>query len=182
MTPVGAEFKGLVVVNARAFAEGRRAGAWADVTSRLPSEDRATLDGVISAVWYDVGLYDRLHVALSEELGEGSMRDLGRFSAEGDLTTVHRLFLRMASPTFLVQRYGEYWRRYQTSGTWSIAGTPPWKVRARLDDWASQVEATRVRLVAYIERMLELTGFGTFDVQRVHSRASLELVIDVRPK
>ncbi len=177
-----AEFKGLVVVNARAFAESRRVGAWADVRGRLPDEDRATLDGVISAGWYPIELYDRVHVALADELGEGSMRDLGRYSAEGDLKTVHRLFLRMASPTFLVQRYGEYWRRYQTTGAWNIEGTPPWRVRARLDDWESRVEPTRVRLVAYIERMLELIGFESVVVQRVLSRASLELVIDVRPK
>lgn len=177
----GGEFKGLVVVNARAFAERARDGGWDDVVGRLSPGDRDTLAGVISAGWYPIGLYDRVHVALADALGgDQAMRALGRFSAEGDLTTVHRLFLRMASPTFLIQKYAEFWRRYQTTGEWTIGGTPPWRARARLDGWGSREEVTRVRLVAYIERMLELIGFEKVSVVRTPSRASLELIIDAR--
>ncbi|MBL8613418.1 MAG: hypothetical protein JNL38_39125 [Myxococcales bacterium] len=180
-SPAAGEFKGLVVVNAKAFAERARAGGWDEVVGRLGPADRETLAGVISAGWYPIGLYDRVHVALADALGgDEAMRALGRFSAEGDLTTVHRLFLRMASPTVLIQKYAEFWRRYQTSGEWTIGGTPPWRVRAKLDGWGSREEVTRVRLVAYIERMLEIIGFGKGSVVRTPSRASLELIIDVR--
>jgi predicted hydrocarbon binding protein len=122
--------------------------------------------------WYDIGVYDRVHEAIDRELGGGSvMSELGRFCAERDLTTVHRLFLRMASPSFLFSKYGAFWRRYQDSGEWSVVKEGERRVRGSLVGWGSVSESTCVRLAAYIERMLELCGAKGIRVTRPRCRS-----------
>jgi hypothetical protein len=50
----------------------------------------------------------RVHVALRDvELGLGAMRPLGRFQAERDLKTFHRVFLRFANPAYTVSKTTE---------------------------------------------------------------------------
>jgi len=170
-----AKVKGVVVLNVRAFViarEGRE--AWERVLAALAPEDRDVLAGAIPVGWYDMSTYERIHRALIDTLGGGDpaiMIALGRYAAEQDLKTIHRLFLRAANPAYVLERAAEYWARFQDSGTWSIVREAPDRVHATLAGWGSEDEATCVRLGGYIQRLFELVGARDVVVQRPRCRA-----------
>jgi predicted hydrocarbon binding protein len=120
--------------------------------------------------WYDIGLYGRTNRALVEELGgapEAVMEAAGRFSAERDLKTTHRMFLRLANPAYVIERSASFWRRFQDSGTWSVVRTPPNGVRATLTGWGATDELVCIRLAAYMFRLFQLVGAKNGTLERV---------------
>jgi hypothetical protein len=177
-----ARFKGLVLLNARAFCIERfGAPAWARVVDALPRDDRPVVEGAVHVGWYDLGIYDRVHEAIDQVLGNGDltlMTAIGRFSAEHDLTIVHRLFFRMANPSLLLTKYGDYWKRYQDTGTWTVRRESDRRIRGTLASWGSVSPATCVRLAAYIQRMLDLVGARGTRVGRVKCRARGDTVCE----
>jgi hypothetical protein len=157
-----ARFKGLVLLNARDFCVERFGiDGWSHVVDALATEERDVVDAAVHVGWYDIALYDHVHEAIDSELGRGDgvlMRSLGHWCAERDLTTVHRMFMRLLSPSFLLKKYGDYWKRYQDSGEWNVVREDERRIRATLSRWGSVSEPTCIRLGAYIEKMLELSG------------------------
>lgn len=170
-----AKVKGVVVLNTREFAlAGGGDAAWKNVLARLTPDDAQTMAAVIPVGWYDMGLYDRANRALAETLGgppEAVMEACGHFAAERDLRTIHRLFLRLANPAYVIERAAGFWSRFQDSGTWSVVREPPNRVRATLHDWGSKDELTCIRLGAYMFRLFQLVGARNGALQRVACRA-----------
>jgi len=174
-----AKVKGVVLLNGREFALARGGQeAWDRVLQRLGPEDRQSLAEAIPVGWYDMGLYDRSNRAIAEALGgegarerEDVMREVGRFAAEHDLKTIHRLFLRLASPAYVIERSAGFWRRFQDSGTWSVVREPPNRMRATLSGWGAQDELTCIRLAAYMFRLFQLVGARNGALERVACRS-----------
>lgn len=170
-----AKVKGVVIINTRefAFASGGE-GAWNNVLARLTADDRDGMAAVIPVGWYDIGLYDHVNRALAETLGgrpEDVMEACGRFAAERDLRTIHRLFLRMANPAYVIERSAGYWGRFQDSGSWDVVREPPSRVVATLRNWGSTDELTCIRLGAYMFRLFQLVGAKNGSLQRTACRA-----------
>jgi hypothetical protein len=111
--------KGVVILNARDFAIAHAGeGAWSEVLARLTPDDAQAMAAVIPVGWYDMGLYVRTNLALAGAIGgrpEDVMEACGRFAAEHDLHTIHRLFLRLANPAYVIERSAWFWRRFQAS-------------------------------------------------------------------
>jgi predicted hydrocarbon binding protein len=174
-----AAVKGIVILNARDYVGGVvGAPAWDAVLARLPAGDPDVIASMVSVGWYDIRLYDRVCRAVAESLGpelqlspESVMVAIGRYAAERDLKTIHRLFLRVANPAYVLERAADFWRRYQDSGTWTIERQTPTRVRATLRGWGSEDELTCVRLAAYTERLFELVGARNASLERVECRA-----------
>lgn len=170
-----ARVKGVVLLNSREFALASGGDvAWNTALERLSAEDEQALAAVIPVGWYEMGLYDRVNRAVAETLGgsaEEVMEACGRFAADRDLRTIHRLFLRLANPAYVIERSAGFWGRFQDSGTWSIEREPPNRVRATLHDWGSQDELTCVRLGGYMFRLFQLVGAKNGALQRVACRA-----------
>lgn len=176
-----AKVKGVVILNGRDYALARGGeAAWERVIERLGSEDRQALTEVIPVGWYEMGLYDRTNRALAEALGGGGgeggdgaeevMKAAGRFAAEHDLKTIQRMFLRLATPVYVIERSTSYWRRFQDTGEWKVVREPPRGVRATLEGWGSEDELTCVRLAAYMFRLFQLVGAKNGTLERVACR------------
>jgi predicted hydrocarbon binding protein len=170
-----ARVRGLVFSNAKLFCVDRFGeSGWWRVLDALPKADRDVLEAAVTVGWYDLGVYDRAHEAIDRVLGEGDLRlmkTLGHFCAERDLTTIHRVFARLSTPTSLLTKYGEYWRRYQDTGVWTVQREAERTVRAALAQWGSTAEASCVRLAAYIEGFLSQIGAKGVNVRRMKCRA-----------
>jgi uncharacterized protein (TIGR02265 family) len=174
-----ADVKGIVVLNARDYvASVVGAQAWDAILDRLPAPDRDVIAAMVPVGWYDVRLYDRVCRAVAESLApelslspDSVMVAVGRYAAEHDLKTIHRLFLRVANPAYVLERAADFWRRYQNSGVWSIERESPTRVRATLRGWGSEDELTCVRLAAYTERLFELVGARHASMERLACRA-----------
>lgn len=132
--------------------------AWDEVLERMPDEDGAELRGLVPVGWYSLALQHRLLSTLSEAYGPGTVDRIGAYEAEQDLTVVHRLFLRLANPVFVMEKAGEYWSRFYTTGTWTVVAESKRSARASLvgvDPWDDQFGSY---LTAYVKRMWELVG------------------------
>jgi hypothetical protein len=167
--------KGRMILNARDFILAREGiDGWRRVLAVLPTQDRDALTAMVPVGWYDMSVNDHVNRAIVEALGDGTyglVEALGRYSAGEDLKTIHRLFLRMASPIFVLERLAEFWGRYQDSGVWTLVRPVPNRVRATLEDWGSQDEATCIRLCAYTKRLFELVGAKDVFLDRRSCRA-----------
>lgn len=172
---VVARVRGLVLTNAKLFCLERFGEAgWWRVLDALAKNDRDVAESAVTVGWYDLGVYDRVHETIDRVLGKGNfslMRPLGYFCAERDLTTVHRIFARLATTTYLLTKYGEYWRRYQDTGIWNVERQSERCVRATLAQWGSTSEASCVRLAGYIEGFLETVGAKGAKVERTKCRS-----------
>ena len=170
-----AKLKGISFVNARAFTVERFGDeGWTTTLDHLVVVDRQELANVITVGWYSLALYARLLHALEAAHGEGDFSLVvrqGRFQAERDLTTIQRMFLRMASPAFAIDRIGEYWRRFYDTGTWQTATPTPTRARAALLDWGVVDHALCRGLVGYMGRFLELVGAKNVHVEHPSCRA-----------
>jgi len=157
-----AKTKGVGFTNVRGFTVERFGGdkGWDAVLERLEQNDREELAAVIPMGWYSLELYARLIRVLDQVHGAGDlslMKDLGRYEAEKDITTIHRFFLRFTNPAFIVEKTSEYWKRFHDSGTW-IVKRDDHGVNAVLDGWGCVDSALCKELVAYLTRTLELAG------------------------
>ncbi len=160
--PVGdPKTKGVGFTNVRAFTIERFGDAgWASLLEKIPAEDRSEIQSIIPMGWYSLSLYARLIRVLDKVHGRGDlsmMKDLGRFEAENDLKTIHRIFLRFTNPAFIVEKTSQYWKHFHDTGTWNVTRDDH-GVSAVLDDWGCVDSALCRELVAYLTRVLELTG------------------------
>jgi hypothetical protein len=168
--------KGINFVNARTFVElgANGADAWARVSSSMGADDRRTLESAIAIGWYPLAMYARLIRNIDAVLGTGDLTQvtrLGRFEAERDLKTIHRVFLRLASPTFLLDQTASYWGRFHDTGVWKIEKTAPRAAVGHLDGWGCVDEALCRELLAYLTRAFELTGGRSVNMSHPVCRA-----------
>ena len=176
MQAVDAKTKGIGFANVRAFAEERFGGAqgWGKVVAKLAEPDRRELESVVPVGWYSLAMYARLIRVVDQVHGHGDLaliHQLGRFEAERDLTTIQRLFLRMANPAYILEKTSEYWRRFHDSGTWVIERQGATRVRAFLDDWGQPDAALCRETIAYVVRAWELVGARNVRMDHPHCRS-----------
>ena len=170
-----AKTKGVTFVNVRAFVRERFGDeGWPATLEHLVVADREELGNVISVGWYSLALYARLLRALEAAHGDGDFSLVvrqGRSQAERDLSTIQRMFLRMANPAFAVEKMGAYWRRFHDTGTWQIDRATPTRVCGALVDWGVVDHALCRELGAYMGRVLELVGAKNVHVEHPTCRA-----------
>ena len=176
--PAEAKTKGVGFVNVRTFARERFGDeGWSATLAQLSPADREELASVIPMGWYSLPMYARLIRALDALHGFGDLslvRELGRYEADKDLTTIHRVLLRLANPAFIVEKAGEVWRRYHDTGTWNITREATNRVSGTLDGWGCVDEALCREAAAYMARCLELVGARGVVMEHPQCRAKGE--------
>jgi len=167
-----ARVKGSVLVNDRAYVLGRYGpDAWAEVLAAMDPADRETLESVLAVGWYSIGVQHRLLEAIHRELGDREpdvIAAVGRHSAELHLTRIHRVFFRMASPAYVIEKATEYWSRFYDEGRWRVVRVERGVDSALVDAPATEL-ACRV-LVAYMQRLFELVGARDVVVRHTNCR------------
>jgi hypothetical protein len=100
---------------------------WRKVLAVLPDRDQAQLSSAINVAWYDFDLSDRLDKAIVQALGGGDTRlfeEMGRASAQENLTTVHTNFLQPPDPQKFMAKAPLIYAFYYDKGrrTWEATG------------------------------------------------------------
>lgn len=156
--------------------------AWAEVLGTLSARDAETLKTVVGVGWYPIDLYSRLIRAADTTLGKGDLgmvRRVTRFEAERDLPTIHRLLLRIVRPTFVIEKMGELWSRYNSTGRFVIELRGERGVEGTIHDWSND-RALCLGTQHYADRALELAGARGVRTQHVKCRASGDATCVIR--
>jgi predicted hydrocarbon binding protein len=170
--------KGITFTHARSYVEGTfGATGWNAVLQHSRPDDRATLGGIVAVGWYELDLYARLLRSIDSALGRGDlelMAAIGRYGAEKDLNTVYRLFFRLQSPAYAIEKVAEYWRKFHDTGVWTVEREGSGKARGTLRDWGCVDRALCREMMAYMTRVLELVGAKEVRLSHPRCRADGE--------
>lgn len=166
--------KGVSLANARAWVEERFGrDAYERVLARLGAEDAAEVRGSVAVGWYDLALVSRLLRAIDDELGKGDLAllgELGRWEADRDFTVIHRIVLRVASPSIILQKMPDMWKRYYDHGEWEVVRDGH-EVTGRLRGWGSDCPGLRAEVTAWMHRAMELVGARDVRIEQTRSVA-----------
>jgi len=89
------------------------------VLAVLTAEDRSAINGLLSLSWYPFEIGRRLDDAIVKVVGRGDpqfFRQLGRASAERNLTTVHKSFLTLGDPHGFLGKSPQIYTLYYETG------------------------------------------------------------------
>ena len=167
--------KGTTLLHLQAYAEAQfGAAAWQRALVALTEEERHTLSSVVAVGWYDTELFLKL-LALVEATAAAPQPDpierLAVYEAERDLRGIHRLFLRMANPAFVLEKASEYWSRFHDEGHFVVERPTETSAIGTLRG-LSVVDARYCRyLRGYIRRLLELVGARGVYIEHTECRA-----------
>jgi hypothetical protein len=166
--------KGTNLLHMRTYVQRTHgAAAWQRVLSSLPEGDRAIVSAASPTGWYDLGAQHRLLRCIDRVVGKGDLAlvpQIGRFEADEDLSTIHRLFVRLTSPGYVLEKAGEYWRRFYDTGKWDVVRGDN-TATGRLVDFGMVDDAFCAYLAAYIYRMFHLAGARTGSLEHTECRA-----------
>lgn len=166
--------KGVSFHNAMLFvAERFGEAAWTELIAGMSAADQQALSGIIPIGWYELDLYMRVLVRLSAVYGAGHaqlLQDYGRFSAQQDLTTTHKLVLRFASPGTILNQTMKLWRRFHDTGTWSVVKSSK-RAEGTLRDWGCVHEVLCCEMLGYIGMVISLGNGDQAQVEHPECRA-----------
>jgi hypothetical protein len=157
-----AKLRGTTFINLKNFVK-RHFGArgWENLLGHLSPEDRKEIEGILPIGWYDYNLRIRAVRIVISELGTtvpDILEQFGRFGAESDLGTITRAFLKLASPSYAIEKIGEYWSRFHDYGNWKVVRNSDREVTGTLTDTPFDDELFCRELCGYMQRLLELVG------------------------
>jgi hypothetical protein len=139
-------------------------------TSRVPEVVPLIEGKVLAGSWYPFAYFTELldtAEALFSGGGDGFARREGASCAEYDLRGVYRVFVRLTSPAFVIERSGKVWRQYYDSGDLVVLETDDFRVRYELRDFGSPHRGHCGTVLGWSERAAELSGATA--VRGVHS-------------
>jgi len=124
------QIKGAVLLARKEFAEehfGKE--GWKEILDYLPVEDEIWLKSVIQKdEWYPFEMGKRLDDAIVRILGQGDeniFREIGKKSAQINLTTVHHALLTPGDPQKFMSKTGTIYKMYYDVGYREYEPTGP---------------------------------------------------------
>lgn len=164
MSGDGSRIKGSILVSRLQWLRERGGDALvAKVLARLAPEDRKKLeDQILHVVWYPLELNLRLDDAIGEECSPGDKRkvflDMGRASADMNLTGPHKAFVKVGDPHALLKMAPVIYRSYYDAGSRSYEQTGPNSGVLRTIEADDTSPADCLTVVGWHVRAIELCG------------------------
>jgi hypothetical protein len=136
-------------------------GSVSRILAELSAEHARQLREVSVMAWCPVEPVLAFHHAMDRIYGSGDLSvcvRAGQFSAGWALNTVLKIFLRLRSPQWLVERAASVWGRYHDSGEWEFEATPSGRIVGHLHRFEVRDVAFCARLRGWLSGAIELTG------------------------
>ncbi len=154
--------KGAVWLATATFVQKKfGAAALATCLDEMSAEERATIAAVIPAGWYPLDMTLKFAKIADRQLGAGDLalcRDIGAYSADWQLNTFHRVFLRFKRPLYLIERASSMWGSFHDSGQWELSEQGPNRYHALLRNYSTIDESFAIRLEGWLEKALSVCG------------------------
>lgn len=116
---------------------------------------------IIPSDWYPFEAQVHLYETIDRLFGKGDFHlcwKIGRFTAEFELSTIHKILLKIGGAEKLMKLSGMMWGRYYSSGRLETEDVTSGNGVALVKDFNPISEAFCLDLAGWMERTLELTG------------------------
>lgn len=130
--------------------------------------------GAKLASWYPIEHFVELCQAIDRHFGDGDLamvKELGRYAAEANLTTVFRLFFRVGTVNWTLSRASRLWRMHYNTGQLLVREFPDTEVELEIRDFAIPSRVHCLSVQGWAERAAELTGAREVVLREVDCRA-----------
>jgi hypothetical protein len=153
----GLSFRNLESFVLREFGDA----AWQDVLCDLTAQDQTQLAAMVPVGWYPLDLYAVVLRFVQQRFAAqrpNLIEAYGRFAAEQDLTTVHKLMLKLANPGLILDQCTKLWSKFHDTGRWTVTRDAR-HAAGTLTDWGCVDHNLCRELVGYIDALISL-GHG----------------------
>lgn len=152
------------------------AAALEKVLARLPAPDREILSGWILPIsWYPLDLELRLDDAIADVLSPGDRAgifvEMGRESAQANLTGAQAPFVKAGHPHFFLANVPRMYATYHSQGRRSYEKTSARSAVVKTFDAERVSQDDCLTVAGWLERALQLSGAGTPRVSEAQCRA-----------
>lgn len=154
----------------------RAKGVFDQVMALLPEADREVWSGLVLAVsWYSFEMSQRLDAATAQVLGRGDNRraylDLGRASADANLASVHKAYVRPGNPHYLLSCAPQIYKQYYSQGHRTYQQLSPTSGVLKTFEAGDVTAHDCLTVVGWHERAIELCGGTAVRVKETLCRA-----------
>ena len=121
----------------------------------------AVTAGLHKAHWYPFEQFVELNVVIDRLFGRGDLalvKQLGRYGADANLTTIYRLFFKVGSVHWILGRSVRLWSAHYDSGYCEVATRGPRAAVLRIRNFATPHAAHCLSVQGWAERSVELSG------------------------
>lgn len=130
---------------------------------KVPPEVQKLLETpILTSSWYEfsllIKLMDSAEPHLHPEKGRSVAWDMGRFSADVGLSTVYRIFFKVADPSYIIKKASQVYQTYYSSGEMTCEEIGAGKALLCLREVDQPDIHLCERLLGWMERTLELSG------------------------
>ena len=155
--------KGSALASRFAWVEKHRGSAGLGELARGASDDLSDLieRGAVMSKWYPFELFIELNAHLDTVFGNGDLgliRELARFGADANLTTIYRLFYRVGTVKWLLSRATRLWKLHYDSGSFDLEWTLENSVIGEISNFETPHPIHCIAVMAWAERSVELSG------------------------
>jgi hypothetical protein len=117
--------------------------------------------GLQKAKWYPFEQFVELNLLIDKVFGKGDLslvRELGRFGAEANLTTIYRLFFKVGTVHWILGRAVRLWSAHYDSGYLEVSTKGAKQVILRIRGFATPHQAHCLSVAGWVEKSIELSG------------------------
>jgi hypothetical protein len=157
-----ANVKGSAISARVSYVRERHPEVWPRFLAALDAPTRAIAEGtILKSAWYPFESFVALNVVADQLLGQGDLkivREIGRYAASANLPTVYRIFYRLGSPEFIINRAAALWQVHYDSGEAKAIEIRPGLAHFEVLRFVTPHPAHCRSVEGFMERSLELTG------------------------
>jgi hypothetical protein len=168
--PARIESKGFTLQSALAYVESHHGPSGRErLLAALDEPTRQTVSGrLLASSWYPFRTQVALYEAIDRTWGNGDLSlcwQIGRFTAEHEATTIHKLFLKLARLDTWLRVAGTMWGRYYSAGVLEVGEFAPASGELRVKDFNPLSKAFCHDLGGWLWRTAEMSGLAGVSVR-----------------
>ena len=168
--PARIQSKGFTLQSALAWVDEKHgADGRARLLAALDDEARAILSGhVLASAWYPFRVQVGIYEAADRLWGAGDQAlcwQIGRFTAEYEATTIHKLFLKLARLDTWLKVAGTMWGRYYSAGRLEVGEFGDGRGEIEVRDFHPISRAFCHDLGGWFWRTAEMSGMKGVEVR-----------------
>ncbi len=158
------EVKGTLVKSIQDFVKKRYPDQYKVWLKELPeASQNIMIESIYANAWYSMKDAAVIPTTIIAKLFydnniEKAAFDAGKFSAEVGLKGVYKIFIRIASPNFIIQRAGRVFATYYSSSEIVVKNSVDKRLILNITKFPEPEKLIEYRIAGWCEKALELTN------------------------